>query len=125
MVAKVKASPDIFGRWLEITSSPIELLVLGAFRYLRRRLEECLGISKEVHRCFFHLFLVFGSTKLFKDYVISPNESNQDAATHQHECNIARCHVPMAVQTLSMVCQKEYRTRIEIKIKDSKCLMLR
>ena len=30
MVAKVNGLQDIFGRWLKLTSSPIELLVLGA-----------------------------------------------------------------------------------------------
>lgn len=97
MVAKVRASSDIFGRWLKKSSSSIDLLVLGSFRYLGRGLtfddlEECTGISEEVHRCFFHAFLEFGSTKLFKEYVISPNESNQDAATHQHEYNTAGCN---------------------------------
>jgi hypothetical protein len=97
MVEKVKNLPDYFGRWLKSTSSPIELLVLGVFRYLGRGLtfddlEEYTGISEEVHRCFFHVFIKFGSTKLFKEYVIPPNDSNHGAAQHQHEYNIAGCH---------------------------------
>jgi hypothetical protein len=36
LVEKVKAAPDIFGRWMKPQSSPIELLVLGALRYLGR-----------------------------------------------------------------------------------------
>lgn len=42
--------------------SPLELLILGALRYLGRGwsfddLEEATGISQEVHRRFFHLFI--------------------------------------------------------------------
>jgi hypothetical protein len=55
-------------------------------------LEEYTGISKDVHRCFFHAFIKFGSTKLFKEYVIAPNDSNQQAAAHQHKYNITVCH---------------------------------
>jgi hypothetical protein len=97
MVQKIKASSDIFGRWLKSKSSPIELLILGSFRYLGRGLtfddlQEYTGISEDVHRCFFHAFIKFGSTKLFKEYVIAPNDSNQEVAAHQHEYNIAGCH---------------------------------
>ena len=55
-------------------------------------LEECTGISEDVHRCFFHVFINFGLTKLYKEYVIAPNESNQEYLTHQHEYNLAGCH---------------------------------
>ena len=55
-------------------------------------LEECTGISEEVHRCFFHVFIKFGSTKLYKEYVIAPNESNQEYLSHQHEYNLVGCH---------------------------------
>jgi hypothetical protein len=55
-------------------------------------LEEYRGISKEVQNCFFHAFLKFGSTKLFKEYVIAPSESNQAVPIHQHEYNITGYH---------------------------------
>ena len=56
-----------FPRWKQSTragkdSSPLELLILGAFRYLGRGFtfddcEESTGISEEVHRVFFHKFI--------------------------------------------------------------------
>lgn len=55
-------------------SSPLELLILGAFRYLGRGfgrgftfddLEECTAISEEVHRVFFHKFIEIGSTLIY------------------------------------------------------------
>jgi hypothetical protein len=57
MVEKIKDSSDIFGRWfLKSESSPIELLILGSFRYLGRGLafddlEEYTGISNDVVHC--------------------------------------------------------------------------
>lgn len=58
-------------------SSPLELLILGAFRYLGRGftfddLEECTAISEEVHRKFFHKFIEVGSTILYDKYVKAP-----------------------------------------------------
>jgi hypothetical protein len=95
LVKLVKAATDIFGRWLNpSSSSPIELLVLGALRYLGRGwtfddIEEQTGISKEVHRVFFHRFIYFGKTKLYDEFVILPNNNNKDAAIHQHEYSLA------------------------------------
>lgn len=48
-------------------SSPLKLLILGAFRYLGRGLtfddmEECTAISEEVHRVFFHPDESFANT---------------------------------------------------------------
>jgi hypothetical protein len=74
----------MFGGWSKSMSSPIELLVLGSFGYLGGGLafddlkKYDTGITKEVHHCFFHAFIKFDSTKLFKAYVIAPkNDSNQ------------------------------------------------
>ena len=58
-------------------TSPIELLVLGALRYLGRGwtfddIEEATAISTEVHRCFFHAFIEFGSTILYEKHVNTP-----------------------------------------------------
>ena len=84
-------------------------------------LEECIGNSKEVHRCFFHAFIMFGSTKLFKEYVIAPNKSNQAALAHQHENNIAGCHGgPLAVRMRFILCPKGYVISVEISILASK-----
>jgi hypothetical protein len=70
-------------------SSPLELLILGAFRYLGRGftfddIEEATGISEEVHRVFFHRFIWVGSTILFDKYVITPTDMDE-AKTHMHE----------------------------------------
>ena len=76
------ADDEYFGRWQRPdatgrTASPIELLVLGALRYLGRGwtfddIEESTSVSKEVHRVFFHRFIDFGSTVLYDKYVNMP-----------------------------------------------------
>jgi hypothetical protein len=74
--------------------------VLGSPRYLGRGwtfdnlLEENTGVDgEETFRIFFHKFIDFGSTAaLCNGFVVAPCESNQDAATHQHEFNEAGCH---------------------------------
>ena len=65
--------PDAMGK----ACSPLELLILGAFRYLGRGftfddLEEATAISEEVHHCFFHKFIEVGSTILYNRYVNTP-----------------------------------------------------
>jgi hypothetical protein len=72
-----------FPRWMgkDATgkqSSPLELLILGAFRYLGRGLtfddlEESTAISEEVHRVFFHKFIEVGSTILYDRWVKAPH----------------------------------------------------
>jgi len=42
--------------------------------------EEATGVSKEVHRNFFHHFITFGSTVLFSEYVVYP--TNKEEAIH-------------------------------------------
>jgi len=66
----------LFIRWLRRDatgkeSSPIELLLLGSLRYLGRGwtfddLEESTGINEETHRQFFHVFISWGSSSLYK-----------------------------------------------------------
>jgi DDE superfamily endonuclease len=75
---------DIFRRWHPsardgsgFRSSPIELLVLGALRYLGRGLtfddlEEYTGINEETHRQFFHKFITYGATILYDKFVKYP-----------------------------------------------------
>lgn len=58
-------------------ASPIHLLVLGSLRILTRNvtlddLQEQTFISKEVHRCFFKLFMEWYSTKVFPLVVKMP-----------------------------------------------------
>ena len=70
-------------------SSPIDLLVLGALRYLGRGftfddIEECTAISKEVHRGFFHIFVDFGRHVLYPKYVRYPKTAGE-ATTHMAE----------------------------------------
>jgi hypothetical protein len=93
LVEWVSADP-LFDRWCGWKSnnkkaSPVELLVLGALRYLGRGwtfddIEECTAISKEVHRIFFHKFILFGSTELYRRMVIAPI-SVDEAFSHMAE----------------------------------------
>lgn len=85
---------DLFKHWHGKSAnkkrcSPIELLVLGALRYLGRGwtfddLEESTAVSRDVHRCFFHKFLDFGSTVLFDRWVNAPMKF-EDAKRHMKE----------------------------------------
>ena len=64
-------------------SSPLELLILGSLRYLGRGwtfddCEESTAISEEVHRKFFHQFILIGSTVLFDRYVLTPRTKEDD-----------------------------------------------
>jgi hypothetical protein len=74
-------------------SSPLELLILGALRYLGLGLtfddiEEATAISEEVHRVFFHKFIYVGSTILYEKYVNTPQDVN-DLMAHMFEFDIA------------------------------------
>ena len=87
-----------FPRWMgkDATgkqSSPLELLILGAFRYLGRGftfddLEESTGISEEVHRVFFHKFIEIGSTVLYDKYVKAP-QNEEELEQHMKEFILA------------------------------------
>ena len=81
----VKQSDD-FAKWTSaktvanVSASPVELLLLGSLRYLGRGwtfddLEESTAISREVHRCFFHVFIKWGSDHLFNRFVKAPSHS--------------------------------------------------
>ena len=74
-------------------SSPLELLILGALRYLGRGLtfddiEEATAISEDVHRSFFHQFILKGSTVLFDKYVLTP-QTAEEARQHMREFEMA------------------------------------
>ncbi len=90
-----KYEGDCFYRWCGVDktnrkkSSPIELLVLGALRYLGRGwtfddICESTCISTETHRCFLNAFLEFGSTILYSKYVVTPR-TLEDAQSHMVE----------------------------------------
>ena len=73
---------DVFSRWhdekkdaIGRKSAPLSLLLLSALRYLGRGwtfddLYEVTGISDEVQRVFFHIFIDYGSTELYKKHVM-------------------------------------------------------
>ena len=85
---------SIFERWTANNKfapnrTPMELLVLGALRYLGRGwtfddLEESTAVSRDVHRCFFHSFIDFGSTVLYEKYVNAP-QTFDEAKRHMAE----------------------------------------
>jgi hypothetical protein len=50
------------------------------------------AIGQETVHQFLHKFIYLGSTVLYDDFVITPSDSNQDTATHQHEFNQVGCH---------------------------------
>ncbi|KAL7545812.1 hypothetical protein ACHAWF_016511 [Thalassiosira exigua] len=85
---EVKKS-DLFKAWADGAcncrgeeSSPIELLLLGALRYIGRGwcfddLEEQTCISEETHRKFMHIYLFWGATTLYNKYVVLPANGQQ------------------------------------------------
>jgi len=84
----------LFDRWCgfkcnNVKVSPVELLVLGSLRYLGRGwtfddCEESTAIDKEVHRRFFKVFIIFGSTELYQKWVITP-VNVPEAHSNMHE----------------------------------------
>ena len=73
--------------------APLELLVLGALRYLGRGwtfddIEEETGISEETHRRFFHDFIRVGSTFMFALWVVAPATA-EEIASCRREFEIA------------------------------------
>jgi hypothetical protein len=76
-----------------IPSSPIELLVLGALRYMGRKctfdcLEELTFVSQRTHERFFQQFITYGGTTLYQIHVIAPQTPAQ-AEEHMHEMRMA------------------------------------
>jgi hypothetical protein len=76
-------------------SSPLELMILGALRYLGRGwtfddIEENTAVSEETHRSFLHDFITCGSTILFRNHVESLQPSTAtEAKQHMHEYSVA------------------------------------
>ena len=83
-----------FQRWYStdasgVKASPIELLLLGALRYIGRGLtfddlEEYTAINEETHRQFFHVFIDFGANYLYPRYVRFPTTA-EEYKPHQEE----------------------------------------
>ena len=53
------------------------MLLLGSLRYLGHGwtfddIEECTAVSRDVHHCFFHKFIEFGSTVLYEQFAVAP-----------------------------------------------------
>lgn len=99
LVNEMKVHP-LFQQWWDgrtdccgNPSSPIELLLLGALRYIGRKctfdcLEEVSFISRKTHERFFRAFITYGATDLYDKYVVTP-ETIDEAKSHMHEMCIA------------------------------------
>ena len=71
----------------------MELLILGAFRYLGRGLtfdniEESTAISEEVHQTFLHQFIKIRSTVFYEPFVQQPR-TEAELIDHMTEFNLA------------------------------------
>ena len=84
---------NLFSRWSAcdaVGSQPsnLKLLLLGSLRYLGRAwtfddIHEANGISRETNRNFFSVFMEYGSTNLYKKYVLDVADSI-DIANHEN-----------------------------------------
>jgi hypothetical protein len=71
----------------------VELLLLGTLQYLGcgwtlNDCEESTVIDKDVHRCFFHVFIKFGYSVLYPKWVITPVHLSE-AQWNMREFNLA------------------------------------
>ena len=88
-----EASPK-FDRWkrkdaVGLRSAPTRLMLLGALRYIGRGwtfddIEEATAIHEETHRQFFHVFIDWGSSVLFDEWVVPP-QTVEDLREHTAE----------------------------------------
>ena len=92
-----EASPK-FDRWKKKDAvgqraAPTRLMLLGALRYLGRGwtfddIEEATAIHEETHRQFFHVFIEWGSSVLFDEWV-APPQTEEDLRDHTAEYTMA------------------------------------
>ena len=92
-----EASPK-FERWKKKDAvgqraAPTRLMLLGALRYIGRgwtfdNIEEATAIHEETYRQFFHVFIEWGSSVLFDEWVVPP-ETNEDLVEHTAEFSMA------------------------------------
>ncbi|KAL3758310.1 hypothetical protein ACHAWU_004275 [Discostella pseudostelligera] len=97
LVADAKAG-NWFPTWMGCNcagkkASPLELLILGALRYIGRGwtfddLEEATAIGEDTHRRFFHQFIRVGATILFDKYVHTPRTC-EEIEKHMEEFKLA------------------------------------
>ena len=85
-------STDAVGKPL----SPLSIMLLGVLQclglgWMFDDLEEATLVSEETHRQFFHCFLDYSSTVLFKEQVVSPASAHA-ASGHMHEMEQAGMH---------------------------------
>ena len=88
----------MFGKWKSIDaagveSSEMKLLLLGALSYIGRAsifgdIEEATVISRETNHGFFLTFIEYGSTILYKRWVLDPS-LNGNVASHECLFNLA------------------------------------
>ncbi len=81
-LVEIVCMDELFVRWCGYKKnnkkvSPVELLVLGLLHYLSNGwtfndCEESTAIDKDVRCTFFHVFIMFGSTVLYKKWVLTP-----------------------------------------------------
>jgi hypothetical protein len=114
----------LFERWsdgkvdvLRQPATPIPLLVLCALRYLGRGwtfddLSENTGISDKIIRVFFHKFIQFGSSVLYKKYVLTPTTAHEAS---EHTQQYAKSGLPGCVGSIdathNLLERVEYRLR--------------
>jgi DDE superfamily endonuclease len=89
LVEKMKPLPH-FQRWqrcdaTNVPAAPLPLLLLGALRILGRSwtfcdVQESTGISRENVRQFFHVFIKWGGSDLYAEYVKYPTTAAEAAA---------------------------------------------
>ena len=91
---------EIFAPWhhgakncFGTASSSLQLLSLGALRYLGRKctfdcLEELTFISERTHERFFAKFIEYGATNLYTEYVVAP-QTAEEAQSHMYEMGLA------------------------------------
>ena len=92
---------ELFTRWSRYDAAgskptPIELLLLGALRYIGRGwtfddLEEATCVNEETHRQFFHIFIQWASTRLYEEMVTYPRVW-EEAKRHMTEFGRAGLH---------------------------------
>jgi hypothetical protein len=102
-LVKLMKDSALFSSWHDgntdacgVKATPIELLCLGALRYLGRKctfdcLEEATFVSRKVHERYFKVFIEFGSTVLYNLHVVAPT-TPAEAAHHMHEMQAAGFH---------------------------------
>ena len=117
LLFELKENP-LFSRWGDysyscagIPSSPMELLLLGALRYLGRGwtfddVSESTGISENVLMHFFEIFVTFGSMEFYNKYVKIP-ENDEDYVENNIEFEAAGfTGACSSTDAVNIVCEK-------------------